>query len=254
MSLPLFLVHEHGLTQVEPGSTVSVTGPEGRHAVTVTRIKPGELVLVSDGCGTVARCRVSHVGKAQMEAQVEQVDLVPAPDPSITLVQALAKSDRDHLAIEVATELGVDEVVPWQADRSVVRWRGERAQKGAQKWQHTLTAATKQARRSRIPRLAPVAGREQLQERIAAAARAWVLHEDAQCGLADVVSSAHTGMPGAGEAVVVVGPEGGISDAELRAFTEAGAYAVRLGPTVLRTSTAGSAAIAVLSAASRWRT
>jgi 16S rRNA (uracil1498-N3)-methyltransferase len=254
VSLPLFLVPPEALSQAEPGSGVSVAGPEGHHAVTVARIRPGERVQLGDGCGAVATCRVVHVGKAEMDTQVEHVHLEPVPDPSITLVQALAKSDRDHLAIEVATELGVDEVVPWQADRSVVRWRGQRGEKSAQRWQHTLTAATKQARRARVPRLATVAGRVQVQERIAASARAWVLHEDADSALARVVASPDSGMPTTGEIVVVVGPEGGISDPELEAFTEAGAEAVSLGPTVLRTSTAGSAAIAVLSASSRWRT
>ncbi|WP_311198127.1 RsmE family RNA methyltransferase [Ornithinimicrobium sp. INDO-MA30-4] len=150
--------------------------------------------------------------------------------------------------MEIGTELGVDAVVPWQADRSIVRWRGDRAAKGLKKWRQTLIAATKQARRSRIPELAPLADRKIVLDRIAAADVALVLHESAVEPLAEIDVPAE-----AGEVVLIVGPEGGISEAELADFVAAGARSVRLGSTVLRTSTAGSAAIAVLSAQTRWR-
>jgi len=254
VSLPLFLAGEQALRGARAGSRVSLSGPEGHHAVNVARVQPGEQVHLGDGDGTTTRCRVVEVGRGELDAEVEEVWFEPAPQPSFTLVQALAKADRDHLAIEAATELGIDEVVPWQADRSVVRWRGDRGEKSHRKWRQTLLAATKQARRSRVPSLSQLAGREQVQLRISGADRAWVLHEQAATRLADVASSPEAGMPVTGEVVLVIGPEGGISEAELGAFTEAGAEPVRLGSTVLRTSTAGSAALAVLSAASRWRT
>ena len=253
MSLSLFLVDEQALSTAEPGDVVPLSGAEGHHAVTVARTKPGERLLLGDGIGTLARCRVSAVDTGRLEAEVEDIWFEPPAQPSLTVVQALAKGDRDLLAVEVATELGVDEVVPWQADRSVVRWRGDRGRRSQQKWGQTLVSATKQARRARIPTLAQAAGREQVRARIAGAARAWVLHESAEVHLADVVSSAGAGTPRAGEVVLVVGPEGGISQAELDAFVDAGAEPVVLGPTVLRTSTAGSAGLAVICAASRWR-
>jgi 16S rRNA (uracil1498-N3)-methyltransferase len=163
------------------------------------------------------------------------------------LVQALAKADRDDQAIESATELGVDEVVPWQASRSIVVWRGDRAAKALRKWESVVTAAAKQSRRSRVPVVAEPVGQRALVERIRGSALALVLHEDATAPLAG-----HA-LPDAGDVLVVVGPEGGISPEELTAFEEAGAVSVRLGSTVLRSSSAGPAALAVLSAASRWR-
>jgi 16S rRNA (uracil1498-N3)-methyltransferase len=253
VSLALFLAEANAVREARVGSRVRLSGPEGHHAVTVSRVKPGERVDLGDGAGTVVRGRVVWVGKAELDAEIEGVRFEPAPEPSITLVQALAKADRDHLAVEMATELGIDEVVPWQAERSVVRWRGERGLRSREKWRQTLTGATKQARRARVPELGEAAGRDQVRARIAAAQRAWVLHEGATTRLADQLSAAATGLPAHGEVVLVVGPEGGISDQELEAFTRAGAQAVRLGSTVLRTSTAGAAALAVLSAASRWR-
>jgi 16S rRNA (uracil1498-N3)-methyltransferase len=162
-------------------------------------------------------------------------------------VQALAKNDRDDQAIEAATECGVDEVVPWQAGRSVVQWRGERGEKARRKWDAVLVAATKQSRRSRRPVLAPAATTADLVARVRAAAAAYVLHEDATVPLATVV------LPDAGDVVVVVGPEGGVAPEEVALLEAAGAVTVRLGSTVLRSSSAGPAALAVLSAMSRWR-
>ena len=169
------------------------------------------------------------------------------PDPRLVLVQALAKNDRDDQAVEAATECGVDEVVPWQASRSVVQWRGERGEKARRKWDAVLVAATKQSRRTRRPVLAPAASTADLARRVEAAAAAYVLHEDARMPLASVT------LPDAGDVVLVVGPEGGVSPDELATLEAAGAVAVRLGSTVLRSSSAGPAALAVLSAMSRWR-
>lgn len=247
MSAPLFLLPKGSLSGVEAGAALHLDGPEGRHAADVTRLQPGEPVLLGDDSGTLARCTVTAAGKASLDASVDALTHEPPPDPRFALVQALAKGDRDLLAIEIGTELGLDEVLPWQADRSIVRWRGDRAAKGQRKWAQTLVAATKQARRARVPELGDLADRHTVIERIAAAELAVVLHEEATEPLAEVT------LPEHGEVLLVVGPEGGITPDELAAFTQAGATPVRLGSTVLRTSTAGSAAIAVLSAQARWR-
>ncbi|MGC1209264.1 MAG: 16S rRNA (uracil(1498)-N(3))-methyltransferase [Ornithinimicrobium sp.] len=250
MSAPLFLLDAGTLAGVGPGDVVDLDGPEGHHAVTVSRMRSGQSILLADGSGALAACRIAEVGKGSLSATVDSVAVEPLPQPRFTLIQALAKGDRDLLAIEVGTELGVDEVVPWEADRSIVRWRGDRAAKAQRKWQHTLVAATKQARRSRVPALGSVADRSAVVQRIAVADVALVLHESATQPLSLIApETLHT----AGEVVLIVGPEGGISDDELDAFVQAGAWAVLLGSTVLRTSTAGSAAIAVLSSLSRWR-
>lgn len=246
MSAPLFFAAPGALESVNPGQVVHLDGAEGRHAATVTRIAVGEELLLADGSGRLARGRVSAVGKGELDLRIEEITQEPKPQPRFTLVQALAKGDRDLLAIEVATELGIDEVVPWAAARSVVIWRGERAAKAHAKWERTVHAATKQARRATTPGVAPLADRSAVLERIGHADLALVLHEEATESLVGV------DLPPAGEVLLIVGPEGGISPEETAAMVQAGARAVRLGPTVLRTSTAGAAAIALLSGRSRW--
>jgi 16S rRNA (uracil1498-N3)-methyltransferase len=247
MTVPLFLVGADVLAGVAAGSTIVLDGAEGRHAATVRRIDSGEQVLVSDGRGLRATAEVVEAHAGSLVLRVTCIDDDPEPSPRFVLVQALAKGDRDEQAVEAATELGVDEVVPWQASRSIVVWRGDRAAKSLRKWESVVAAATKQSRRSRMPSVSPLVTTPQLADRLGAAALALVLHEDAAAPLAAQA------LPERGEVVVVVGPEGGISPEELAAFEAAGAIPVRLGTTVLRSSSAGPAALAVLSVASRWR-
>jgi 16S rRNA (uracil1498-N3)-methyltransferase len=247
MTLPLHLVATAALAGRGIGDVVVLDGPEGRHAATVRRTRVGEHLLLADGEGLRVEGEVVAVGAGTLDLRVVAVTTDPEPSPRLVLVQALAKNDRDDQAIEAATECGVDEVVPWQASRSVVQWRGERGEKAWRKWDAVLVAATKQSRRTRRPVLAPVVSSAELGARISSAAAAFVLHEDARMPLATVT------LPASGDVVVVVGPEGGISPDELVAFEAAGAVPVRLGSTVLRSSSAGPAALAVLSAMSRWR-
>ncbi|HYN65577.1 MAG TPA: 16S rRNA (uracil(1498)-N(3))-methyltransferase [Ornithinibacter sp.] len=247
MTLPLHLLAPEALAGRGYGDLVRLDGPEGRHAATVRRTRVGEHLLLTDGAGLRVEGEVVSVGSGVVDLRVVSVATDPAPSPRFVLVQALAKNDRDDQAIEAATECGVDEVVPWQAARSVVQWRGERGEKARRKWDAVLAAATKQSRRTRRPVLAATAGTADLAARVRGAAAAFVLHEEATLPLAGVT------LPDAGDVLVVVGPEGGISPDELATLTEAGAVAVRLGSSVLRSSSAGPAALAVLSAASRWR-
>jgi len=247
VTLPLHLLAPEALAGRAVGDVVLLDGPEGRHAATVRRTRVGEHLLLTDGAGLRVEGEVVAVGTGNLELRVVSVATDPEPSPRFVLVQALAKNDRDDQAVEAATECGVDEVVPWQAARSVVQWRGERGEKARRKWDALLVAATKQSRRTRRPALAPTATTADLVARVRDAACAYVLHEDATRPLAGVT------LPDAGEVVLVVGPEGGISPDELGALTGAGAVAVRLGVPVLRSSSAGPAALAVLSAMSRWR-
>lgn len=247
MTLPLHLLAPAALAGRGVGDVVVLDGPEGRHAATVRRTRVGEHLLLTDGAGLRVEGEVVAVGPGTVDLRVVSVSTDPEPSPRLVLVQALAKNDRDDQAIEAATECGVDEVVPWQASRSVVQWRGERGEKAWRKWDAVLVAATKQSRRTRRPVLAPAATSAQLAARIGSAAAAFVLHEDARMPLAGVT------LPASGDVVVVVGPEGGISPEELAAFEAAGGVPVRLGDTVLRSSSAGPAALAVLSAMARWR-
>jgi 16S rRNA (uracil1498-N3)-methyltransferase len=247
VTAPLFFLDAGSLAAATAGSTVVLSGAEGRHAATVRRIGAGENVLLADGSGRRASAVVQRVDRAELQLVVESVEHVAAPRPRFVLVQALAKGDRDEQAVEAATELGVDEVVPWQAGRSIVIWRGDRAVKAHRKWESLVLAAAKQSRRPTVPQVAPVADQRGVVDRIGHASLALVLHEDASTPLATVP------LPQDGDVLLVVGPEGGITPDELKAFVGAGALSVRLGDCVLRSSSAGPAALAVLSAAARWR-
>lgn len=245
MTAPLFLVGAGDL----PDGTRSfhLDGPEGRHAADVLRLEVGEPVLLADGAGRVAVCTVAAAHRGALDLAVHELRDEPAPPRRLVLVQALAKGDRDLLAVEAATELDVDEVVPWQADRSIVRWKGERGEKARGRWARTAVAAAKQSRRARVPEVAGLVGRESLLARVRDAALPLVLHEEATAPLGGVE------LPVEGEVLLVVGPEGGIGPEELAALTAAGAQPVRLGRTVLRTSTAGAAALATLHTLGGWR-
>lgn len=246
MTPPMFLASPELLAGAP--QQVLLDGIEGRHAATVRRLAVGERVDLSDGAGRVAECAVSSVGRDELTLLVRRWSSVEPPQPRLVVVQALAKGHRGELAAEMLTEVGADEIVPWAADRSVVRWQGQRGERSWQRWQAVIREATKQSRRPLLPVLAPAACTAAVVTRLAAADLALVLHEDAALPLAAVE------VPDRGEVVVVVGPEGGVDDAELAAFESAGAHAVRLGPSVLRTSSAGLAAMSVLlSCTSRWQ-
>ncbi|MFI7582314.1 16S rRNA (uracil(1498)-N(3))-methyltransferase [Kocuria sp. M1N1S27] len=254
MSLPVFKVEPGRLAGLGPGSVLTVTGPEARHAVTVRRLAPGERLELVDGAGTRVAGELRTGDGDGMEVAVTAVTSEPARRPRLVLAQALAKGDRDLLAVETATELGVDAVVPWQADRSIVRWKKERAAKSHEKWVHTVAAAAKQSRRATWPEVLPLHTTRDLARLLGEpGTRGLVLHEEARESLADRAGRAGAPWDGSDRIVLVVGPEGGIAPAEIDVLAAAGARTLRLGPEVLRSSTAGPAALAVLSAGlGRW--
>jgi 16S rRNA (uracil1498-N3)-methyltransferase len=228
---------------------VCLDGDEGRHAARVRRLAPGERVDLTDGAGTLAECVVAEVVSNGLELDVLQLRRVAAPTPRIVVVQALAKGERGELAVETMTEVGVDAIVPWRAARSIARWEGDRTAKALERWRSTAREAAKQARRAWLPEVTEPASTARVCELLRECSLAVVLHEDAEQSLATVE------VPNQGDVVVVVGPEGGISPEELAAFTDAGARPYLLGPTVLRTSTAGAVGAAVLlSRSGRWTT
>ncbi|GAB3285441.1 16S rRNA (uracil(1498)-N(3))-methyltransferase [Sinomonas notoginsengisoli] len=261
MSRPLFYVPAGSLDGAVPGAVVTVEGAEGRHAVTVRRLTVGEGVDLADGAGVRAVGIVSRAEGSLLGVLVENVCREKAPPFRLVLVQALAKGDRDELAVETATELGVDAVVPWQAERSIVRWKAERADKGLAKWRSVVLAAAKQARRATVPPVEAPHDGARLVRRIEAARLAVVLHEEATEPLSAVLDAitaqsapAAEPTPATGEILFIVGPEGGISPAELERFRSAGARVALLGPHVLRSSTAGPAALALAGdRLGRWR-
>jgi 16S rRNA (uracil1498-N3)-methyltransferase len=244
VSAPLFLVDD-----LPSGPSYTLTGPEGHHAATVQRLRAGEALILADGRGGIAIAEVTAVGKGAVEVRVTAREHTADADPRLVVAQGIAKGDRGELAVQAMTEIGVDEILPWAASRSVAQWRGERGAKSREKWVATAREAAKQARRAWLPVVGgdPDSSTRQVAARLADAAAGFVLHEEATVRLATA------GLPSSGEIVLVVGPEGGISDAERAAFEQAGAVAVRLGGEVLRTSTAGVAALSVLSARlGRW--
>ncbi|MFJ2505310.1 16S rRNA (uracil(1498)-N(3))-methyltransferase [Microbacterium sp. NPDC087592] len=227
------------------GDLVSLTGAEAKHAAVVRRLRVGEAVTVGDGAGVWLIGAAEEVSPTRVEVRISDRVEHPAPSPRIVLVQALAKGDRDELAVQAACELGVDEIVPWQASRSVSRWEGPKAVKGRERWATIVREAAKQAHRAWVPEVTAPVLTTQLAER-ATSQRVLLLDPTASVRLSEISADDR-------DLVLVVGPEGGIAEEELDRLTAAGAERVLLGDTVLRTSTAGPAAIAVLSVAlGRW--
>jgi len=228
----------------EVGEVAVVDGDEGFHAANVRRIRPGEELDLGDGDGTVAHCVVEDVGKGRLTAKVLDRTTVPLPSPSVTVVQALPKSDRSELAIELATEAGADAFVAWQASRCVARWESAaKVDKGLRRWGAVARSAARQSRRPYIPSVSGVVSTAELAQRVRDdGATTLVLHESATVKLTELSVAQPDSL------LLIVGPEGGIADDEISALVDAGATAVRLGPTVLRTSTAAAVALGALGA------
>jgi 16S rRNA (uracil1498-N3)-methyltransferase len=240
---PLFLVLPGALT----GPVIRLTGPEGHHAAAVRRLRAGERADVSDGAGTLAEGTVTEVSKDSVTLGIQAVHTAPPPQPRLAVAQALPKGDRGELAVELMTEIGVDTVIPWSSARSITRWQAERGAKALAKWRATAREAAKQSRRPWLPEVTDLATTKALAERAAEAALTVILEADAPARLHELP------LPEKGEILLLVGPEGGIDPGERAALRQAGALEARLGPTVLRTSTAGAAATAILlSRTARW--
>ncbi|MCA2318709.1 16S rRNA (uracil(1498)-N(3))-methyltransferase [Mycobacterium intracellulare] len=228
----------------ETGALAVLGGDEGFHAASVRRIRPGEQLVLGDGAGGLAHCEVEHAGRDGLRARVLKRWNVAPGTPPVTVVQALPKSERSELAIELATEAGADGFLAWQAARCVANWHGARVEKGLRRWRAVARSAARQSRRAHIP---PVDGvlstpalNSRIRDEVAGGATVLALHESATERLAGA------DLAGATSVLLVVGPEGGIADDEMAALSDAGATAVRLGPQVLRTSTAAAVALGAL--------
>lgn len=240
---PVFLADPVDLA----GRTAVLAGPEGRHAATVRRLAVGERVDLTDGAGQVAECVVTAVQPARLELAVRARRREPPPRPTLAVAQALPKGDRGQLAVELMTEAGVDVIVPWTAERCITHWQGERGDRALARWQATAREAAKQARRAWLPAVTPPVTTAALAQQVRSAALAILLDPAAAHPLGGLA------LPGDGQILVIVGPEGGVSPAEQAALAAAGAVAASLGPTVLRTSSAGVVAASVLlSRSGRW--
>jgi 16S rRNA (uracil1498-N3)-methyltransferase len=251
VTAPFFLVDSTAMRS-GVGEVVSITGPDGRHAATVKRLAVGESVLVGDGAGRVVSGRVVAVASSdRVEVEVTTYAETAPAAPRLVVVQALVKGERSDLSVELLTEVGVDVIVPWSASRSVAQWRGDKSVRGVERWSVTAREASKQSRRPWVPDVRALATTSDvaalLRDTVACGGTALVLHESASLRLTSMR------IPATGDIVLVVGPEGGISDGERVVLDGAGALSVRLGPSVLRTSTAGAVAAAVvLASCGRW--
>jgi 16S rRNA (uracil1498-N3)-methyltransferase len=234
---PLF--HKDNLV-AEVGSLVELDGPEGKHAVQVRRMREGEAIQLSNGKGLRVRGTVAELSGSTLKLQVTEVIKEELPSRQITLVQALARGDRDELAVQAATELGVMGIIPWQASRSISRWDGPKIAKGQARWQQIVSEAAKQSLRAYTPEVENIVDTKELAEIVSNFDLVLVLDTSATATVAGA------GIPASGTLALVVGPEGGIERSELDAFQAAGAKLVSLGANVLRTSTAGPALIAAL--------
>jgi 16S rRNA (uracil1498-N3)-methyltransferase len=233
------------------GAAVNVAGDEGFHAATVRRIRRGERLLLGDGAGELAWCEIEDAERGRLQARVLERWSVAPPTPTVTVVQAVPKSERSELAIELATEAGADAFIAWQAARCVARWDGARADKGLRRWRAVTRSAARQSRRAHIPAVSGPLTTTDLVRRVAndvaAGAAVLALHESATDSLSKHVADQYDSI------VLLVGPEGGIDDHEIAALTGSGAVAVRLGPTVLRTSSAAAVALGALGVlTARW--
>ena len=239
--LTLFLVDK-----LEDSNLIEVSGDEAHHAIKVLRINIGEEILISDGAGNWVRASVENIEKKTFAAKVLERGFQPEKSPRLIVVQGLPKSDRVKDAIEILVESGVDLIIPWQADRSISKWR----QDSLDKWQSAAVAATKQSRRFRKPEIIAGLSLSQFLEIESENSVFLVMHESATTKLSEVVTSKFAGMS---EIIVVIGPEGGISDGELAVLEGAGAHIVGLGPEVFRSAHAGGAALSAVSALiGRW--
>jgi 16S rRNA (uracil1498-N3)-methyltransferase len=231
----------------EVGELAVVDGDEGFHAATVRRLRVGERIVVGDGAGELADCEVEHTAKRELTARVLARRTVAPAHPPVTVVQAIPKSERSELAVETATEAGADAFVAWHAARCVARWDDARADKGLRRWRAVVRSAARQSRRAHIPEVTGPVSTKQLLAGLPDGGLVLVLHESATVPLAQLP------VAQADSITLIVGPEGGITDEEIAAFTDAGAHAVRLGHTVLRTSTAAAVALGALGVlTTRW--
>lgn len=248
MTASVFHATPAELACVRAGFALTIIGPEARHAVSVMRMQPGEGIELVDGAGRRVRGTIASIdGRDSLGIDVADVIDEPVPDLRLAVIQALPKGEHAELAVDLMTQVGVDAIVPWAAQRCVAQWKPDRAEKARAKWQAAAAAAAKQSRRARTPVIGALATLADACALVSSAAVGLVLHEEASASLADAQ------LPSAGEIVIVVGPEGGLADDERAGLREAGAIEVRLGPTVLRASLAGAVAVTAISASARWR-
>lgn len=232
------------------GDECRLEGAEAHHAGVVRRLRVGERVELTNGRGVALRCEVTELSRGAVRARVLARRDEPPPPIHLTVVQALPKGDRGERAVEMLTEVGVHGIVPWSATRSMSKWPADRSERARGRWAQTARESAKQSRRAWWPIVEELATTADVAQQIQQADMAWVLRSDGSIPLASAAQALADATPAS--VVLVVGPEGDLTDEEVALFTAAGAAVARLGSTILRTSTAGVVA-STLVLANAWR-
>jgi 16S rRNA (uracil1498-N3)-methyltransferase len=217
------------------GSSYDFANDDANHAIRVLRMQAGDEFMLSDGKGSWSQVVAQEVKKKSMQVRIMDSGFQAPLATTITVVQAIPKGDRAKEAIELLTEAGVDRIVPWASARSIG--------KGSEKFAVTAREASKQSRRFRIPEVTELATTAQICEAIKISDLAIAFHESATTKLSDQISSHNVE-----HLLIIIGPEGGLTDEEISAFTQAGAKVALMGRPILRSAHAGIAAVSAVSA------
>ena len=231
--LPLFIVEN-----IPDRGDVVIEGDEAHH-LGVARIKVGERITVTNGAGRRAEVEVLDINKRNVGCRILEVVDEPRPNTILTVVQALTKGDRARETIELLTEGGAEIIIPWQAANSIGQWKEEKD--ALSKWRTWAREATKQSRRSWIPQVLDLHSTAELKRRIQDGEFSLVFHESSESSLTEIFNSAAPK-----EVILVIGPEGGITEDEVAGLVTSGAKVVSIGRAVFRSAHAGVAALAAV--------
>jgi 16S rRNA (uracil1498-N3)-methyltransferase len=226
------------------GGRVTFDAGESRHLARVLRLRPGDIVIATDGAGRDYTVRLESVGETATGTVLKEAAGVPASPLAITLVQGVPKGDRMEAIVRAATELGVARVRPALCERTVVRLEPARWRDRARRWQRVAREAAKQSGRAVIPEVEAPRPLTDWLDAGEPAELALCLWEGGGAPLGGLLA----GVPAPRSALVVVGPEGGLAAGEVETARGRGLAVVSLGPRILRTETAGPAVIAILQA------
>jgi 16S rRNA (uracil1498-N3)-methyltransferase len=230
--------------QLSGGNTQELSGDEGHHAVAVMRLSVGEQIKIADGSGNWVSGTITEVNKKSLKIDVAERGSAQAGKPELTVVQAVTKSDRAKEMLELLTVGGADQIIPWQAERCISKWQSD----SAQKWMSAIKEAAKQSRRVKLPTLGDEVSTNQLLKLFQPSDKVIVLHESSSTGVSQINISKEVER-----IILIIGPEGGISDSEISQLESAGAVTARMGDLVLRSAHAGFAALAAIqSSIGRW--
>ena len=222
------------------GSSYEFDSDDAQHAIRVLRMSAGEIFMLSDGRGKWSKVKIFAVKKKSLEVEVIETGIQDPLDISFTVVQALPKGDRLKESIEMLTESGVDTIIPWSAQRSIGK-----ADKGVEKLHTTAREASKQSRRLFIPTVTEVASTSAVVELIVQHDLVLVFHESATNKVSEIVTRKYFESK---SVMIIIGPEGGITNEELELFNSAGAKVALMGRPILRSAHAGLAAMSAVNA------